>query len=143
MNIFISGSSKEIERCEHWRDEVIKAGYFISCDWMADVRALGDDDAKLNNYRRLELAIKDRRGVKNCNLFWLLLPETEGAGCFVELGMAIQMNKPIIISGRATRTIFEQLANNNFALDEVAFENIRKWTGYFVQHGMINDDENI
>jgi hypothetical protein len=125
MNIFLSGSRKDLERCEHWRDEIVKAGHHITCDWMADVRQFPDNE--LNEYKCLELAMKDRQGIKSCDLFWLLLPETEGAGCFVELGLAIQMNKTIVISGPFKRTIFEYLANCNVALDGIAFRQIEKF----------------
>jgi len=126
MNLYIAGSKEQIERCELWRDAAIKEGFFITFDWMACVRS-NPADSVLHDYNRLEFAMQDRAAIHNCELFWLLLPDMKGAGCFVELGLAIQMNKPIVISGPFKRTIFETLANFNSALDNRAFEQIKEF----------------
>ena len=124
MKIYISGSQKDLERCERWRDSAITEDWYITCDWMNECRKFKDDDA-LNLYECLQHAMEDREGVRQCEVFWLLLPNAGGAGCFVELGLAIQMNKIIVISGNIRRTIFEAIAKGLYHSDSDAFNSLK------------------
>lgn len=99
MKIYIAGSSKDIERCEQWRDRCIGVGIEITEDWMAEMRAT-PNDALLDHERLVHCALADLRGVEQADYVWLLAPpfDKPSAGCWAELDRALVDGVPVIYS---------------------------------------------
>lgn len=113
MKVYLAGAAKELEVCESWRDLLIGEGIEISYDWMRDIRAAGENvrDRDLSQESRHQYARNDLNGVTFADVFWLLVPEEKGVGCWVELGYALRQywlfrNLTVIASGDHLRTIF-------------------------------------
>lgn len=99
MKIYIAGSSKDIERCEAWRDRCVGAGIEITEDWMSEMRST-PNDALLDHDRLVACALADIRGVETADVLWLLAPPVSkpSGGCWNELDRAQVRGKPIVYS---------------------------------------------
>lgn len=120
MKFYVAGSSKEIERAERIMAALRAAGHEITEDWCAQMRAEGTDDRLLSRHQRAMYDSLDARGVIECDWFWLLVPETESSGAWVELGIAIGNLNASMVSGNLRRSIFLALANELFSSDDAA-----------------------
>lgn len=106
MKVYIAGSSKEITRAERWGSELRAYDIEVVSTWPEVIRKVGKAnpaDATIAQYR--EWAKRDLDEVKRANVFWLLLPEGDTIGAWVELGHAHANDKMIVMSG-AHRPIF-------------------------------------
>lgn len=113
--IYLAGASKELELCEHWRDELRRAGFEITRDWMAicrEPRYAGVPPEEIPRHDRRQLAENDLAAVRAADAFWLVVPPpgSLSVGMWVELGFALR-GRPyasparIVISG-PWRSIF-------------------------------------
>lgn len=96
--IYIAGASKDIERCEKWRDRCIGVGIEITEDWMAGCRLHGANAAAPEIL--LSSARADIRAVETADYVWLLAPpfDKPSAGCWAELDRALCRIVPVIYS---------------------------------------------
>ncbi len=99
MKIYIAGSSKDIERCEMWRDRCIGLGIEITEDWMSVMRA-SPNEQLLDHERLVACAAADLRGVEDADYVWLLAPPgtKPSAGCWSELAWAFARGVPAVYS---------------------------------------------
>lgn len=138
MNIYLSGSSRELNDCKKYMSLLLAAGHVITHDWCAEVDkciASGRTDADLSPTERRHHAVVGLAGVARCELFWLLAPYTTTRGAWVEMGSALALNRMVYVSGpMSNASIFCDLAHRVFATHDDAIAWIgtapgRIWTG--------------
>lgn len=135
MKVYLSGASKELNRCCLWRDNLIKEGIDITVDWMKEIEKNGFGDEFIPGKRRAQFAKNDINGVLDADVFWLLVPNNQSLGAWVELGAAL--SKSIIIGGidiitsGPWRSIFMDLADMKFVTDDDAFNYILSLRGKY------------
>jgi len=137
--IYIAGASANIELHERFNREVIEAGWTITCDWCAAVRAAGNVASPDDPQVRREAALADLEGVATADVFWLVQPEgsATSTGCWVELGYALALQAlgmsrprgiygPIVVSGSSKKCIFADLADYRFQSHDDALDFINR-----------------
>lgn len=128
--VYLSGSSREIEVTEHWRDRLKAAGFPIAYDWTKSVRQHPEGDAALSSDQRHAAAHADLTGIHASSVFWLLTPDGPSLGAWVELGYALALRahgltrRPIVLVSGAPRSVFSELADYHFATHLECFEAI-------------------
>lgn len=130
MKIYIAGASAEIELVESFIGRVRAAGHEITFDWTVKVREAGSASPDDPSVRR-SAADSDRRGVADSELTWIMQPENQSTGAWVELGIALglKLARPrtdvlvapmLLVSGASTRCIFSDLADFRFQTHDEA-----------------------
>jgi nucleoside 2-deoxyribosyltransferase len=90
----------------------------ITFDWTVDAGRPGADKLPPNLSRAC--AELDLAGVRDADALLLLTPQRkgEGCGCWIELGAALALNKPVFIAGKQReRSVFAFLTENRYATD--------------------------
>lgn len=111
-SIYVASAFADYRRTRRVQRMLRAAGFEISFDWSAAADDAPGGDADVAGIERLAAAVDDARGVAQADALLLLTPEdkTMGCGCWVELGLALAMNKRIVITGaQRDRTIFCEL----------------------------------
>jgi len=111
MKVYIAGASKEIDLVEKYVHAVRNLGHVITHDWCATIRKVGDANPRdLPRDENAAFAKEDLNGVATCDLLWLLIPQNNSAGCWIEFGYALcrqNWRTPrIIVSGDFGKSIF-------------------------------------
>lgn len=107
LRVYVAGSSAELERAR-WAMSALD-GYSIEVthDWVSSVEEVGSaNPAEATDDERLAWADDDLSGVYQADVLWLLMPKQGSIGAYVELGLAIALGMPIVISGDHERSIF-------------------------------------
>ena len=130
MKIFIAGSSKEIQIVSGFMQKIRDLGHEITYDWTNTVRLNGGaekaNDCSADVLRSLELCFDNlHKGVIGADLFWMIVPDSETIGGWVEYGYTSQTDIPIIISGNWKRTIYNTLAEKRFDTHDEALSYIK------------------
>lgn len=131
MKIYIAGASVEIDLIESLIARVRKTGHEITFDWTVKVREVGTASPDNPSVRR-SAADADRKGVADSELTWIVQPENQSTGAWVELGIALglKLARPrtdvlvppmLLVSGASTRCIFSDLADFRFQTHDEAF----------------------
>jgi hypothetical protein len=111
LTVYVAASSLQMDRAKAAMTQLIEAGHAIAHDWPGIIEARGEaNPADASNDERWDWAIDDLAGVKSADCVWFLVPDTEGAGAFVELGYALAHDIPVICSGVWSRSIFTAMA---------------------------------
>lgn len=98
-NLYVAGSSKELERASAAIDMARAMGWNVTVDWPAIIRDAGA--AVPDNWTQCEaVAADDMEGVRNADALWFLNPDHCSTGAWTELGMALAYEIPIVCSGR-------------------------------------------
>lgn len=121
MKIYLAGASREIDLCESFRTRLRTEGHVITHDWMREIRMCPVMDHELSHEARHTYALDDMRGVLSADMVWILCPDNQSIGCWVELGMALAIGATTVVSGNFSRCIFADLAPHRFATHEEAF----------------------
>lgn len=101
-----------------------KAGVVVTHDWVACIDDVGSaNPAGATDADRAQWAWEDLRGVKDADILWVLWPDTDSAGAYVELGYAIRGGQRILISGDYRKSIFTT-AGECFPYDQDALDEI-------------------
>jgi hypothetical protein len=127
MNLYIAGSSQELEVAKHWITEAIVAGFTITHDWVADIeKEGGTNPSSLTDGQRQEYALKDFHAVRDAAIVWCLGSEHKSPGMHVELGAALAGNLPthVMFSGKR-QSIFAWLVDEYHETHEQAFEALK------------------
>ena len=97
MKIYVAGKFEDHDECRKIMDSLEQAGHVITCDWTVHYFS----DKKCPKERRLkEHCLDDINGVKNCDcLVFNALNERNYRGALVEMGIAIGLNKPVLVLG--------------------------------------------
>lgn len=129
MKIYVAASSKELERAERIMSALRERGHEITFDWTVPIKARsadGKSDRGLSFEERAFFAGKDANGISTADLFWQLIPTTESAGAWWEMGYATGLRDSgfkaphIVVSGEADRCLFTTLVPHWFAIDAQA-----------------------
>jgi hypothetical protein len=126
MKIYLAGASKELDTCKHYIERLKLLGHTITHDWTKEVEANGDanpKDVALGDM--IKWSHDDLSGVKKSDIVWLLIPENNSAGCWIEYGFALGIHKRVVISGNWKKSIFSALAYERFPNHELALDFFR------------------
>jgi hypothetical protein len=122
VKVYVAGASREPERVRRWMDMLRGAGHEITHDWLAAMEAAPAPDHLMSTTALLPYALADQAAVLEADVVWVLAPEAPSTGCWVELGMALQAGRRVVVSGPgARRCIFSAMARV-MATDAEAFE---------------------
>lgn len=137
LRVYVAGASKEIDRCRAAMDYVRELGGVIACDWIAEIERVGSANEGLTQEQRRESAEADLCGIMGADVFWLLVPENDSKGAWVELGAALVSREiwrandavehptVIIVSGPGSkRSIFAALADLETPSDITAMRRV-------------------
>lgn len=120
--VYLAASSLEIARVRRCQRALANAGHVLALDWLTpilDNAAVGKLDASLPDDEAALHAWTDLEAVRTADVLWLLAPEQQTRGAWVELGFAIAMGKLTIVSGPAMRcSIFARCATHMVDRDE-------------------------
>lgn len=121
MNIYVAGKWSERERVRNLMDMLESRKHIITCDWTKHVAPERiqsgsgcfnkDFDWAQNGHKTY--AEEDLEGVRNCDIVVALMtnPEIFYKGAWIEVGIAIGLNKKIILIGNDIATVFLGLEN--------------------------------
>jgi hypothetical protein len=122
VKVYVAGSSKQLDRVKHWMDKLQAAGHTVTHDWPSLIEAVGSaNPPDATRDECWDWAIDDLKGVRDAEVLWFLVPETEGAGAWVELGYALARQIPVVCSGVWSRSIFTSMTTC-YDRDDLAFE---------------------
>lgn len=153
--IYVAGASAQIELIECLLAKLIEAGWIITVDWCAAVRAAGNVASPEDPATRRSAALLDLEGVATADVLWLVQPEgsSTSTGAWVELGfaLALRMNATtvralhldgslaksleyttrsglpvIVVSGTSRKCIFADLADYRFQSHDDALDYIKR-----------------
>lgn len=111
MKVYVAGSSRELDRARAAIAACRARGWHVTGDWPAEIaRAGGRANRGLSPAERRGAAVSCLHGVRQADAFWLLVPgeDSPSAGCWVELGVALEAGPGIAIvaSGDTGRSVF-------------------------------------
>jgi hypothetical protein len=143
--IYVAGASAQIELIECFLAKLIEAGWTITVDWCAEVRAAGNVASPDDPAVRRAAALLDLEGVAASDVTWLVQPSetSTSTGAWVELGSAITRRNllrelsrkgiavpstgpEVVVSGTSRKCIFSDLADYRFQSHEDAFDFIKR-----------------
>lgn len=116
MKVYVAGASAELDRVAKYIAVLREAGIEITHDWTKSVADNGGpaNDQNIPKARRAAIASADILGVQAADHLWLITPENQSLGCWVELGAAVtDPEKTVIVSG-PWRSIFQDMADHQF-----------------------------
>jgi hypothetical protein len=108
--LYVAGASKEIDIVEMHIKSLRASNIEITHDWCEVMRKTKGMELSKGNLRYYDL-----EGVDKADLVWVMVPKVDSIGCYVEMGYALALRKPLIVSG-------DILPNNIFALLGKHFE---------------------
>lgn len=109
LSVYVAGGSSErLEIVRPLIEQIQAAGIDVH-DWTRDPNwDLVDEPSRADCRRAARL---DLDAVRRCDVFWLVVPAKKSEGASAELGIAIALEKRIIVSGEVgARNIFALLA---------------------------------
>lgn len=124
--IYVAGASAELAMIQGFMAKLRASDKFsVTYDWTVDVAKHGSTGEGLTREERRGHAAKDIEGVREADLFWMLVPSGRGVGAWVELGAAIIRShdcdvKPGIVVSGDLSCIFTELADKRFATHDEA-----------------------
>lgn len=129
-SIYVASASQQYLLVERYVDQLRAQGFDIAYEWTQDLRESGfKRDAELSEMHRRYIARMASLAVVDCDLVWVLTPTIpeHGCGMWIEMGMALALNKPVVISGPlAERSVFSEQAVARHREHDDAFEYILK-----------------
>ena len=114
IGVYVAGGAAErITIVRPLIDRLLAAGVVITHDW---TRCEGWDMPALNAVHRQRFAQRDLDGVRRAGLVWYVAPVTKSEGSAAELGAALALRIPVVVSGPADALgrIFPALAGVHF-----------------------------
>lgn len=122
--IYIAGSSRELDRVQQAMAAAVALGFTNAYDWTRAVAASPIHDRDMPRAARLHHAHTEVAAVVDSPFFWLLVPNEGGRGAWVEYGMAVnggELDQVVVASGPLHReSIFCSLADYECVSDEEA-----------------------
>lgn len=112
-SVYVAGPSREIERSEHVMARLRASGLQITYDWAAAVRRIEGRGTALTDAEQEREAHADLAGVASADVVVVLAPTDGISGCWVEMGAALALCRPVILSlGECpVRMVFEALVH--------------------------------
>lgn len=110
LRVYVAGASVEVDMCAEFIGRLRVAGAVITHDWTSSVRANGGAaDASMPRAHRAAMVVEDFAGIAAADVVWVLVPEAQTIGAWVELGYARGLRKRVHVSGpHSRRTIFTE-----------------------------------
>lgn len=134
LHVYIAGSFRDRERVRRCMKEARACGMHVVHDWPDIIEKSHGEDRELPVDVAREHALGDIEALRGAHILWLLSPPAgEGRGSWVELGIASEMGKAIVVSGpTCSHSIFTALGERYFR-DDDALNHIldRWWEGEF------------
>ena len=106
MRIYVAASSREADRVRAAQRMLREAGHTLTLDWLTIIErvvATGVRECDLPDHEAIAHALLDLDAIRDADAVWLLAPELPTKGAWVELGFAVGIGKPIVISGPQCR----------------------------------------
>ena len=134
MKIYCAGKWKEREKVKSIMDMFEARGHTITCDWTKHIAPENidkDHDWAQNGHKTY--AEEDLEGVRNCDVLVAYIPDPDICykGAWVEVGIALGLDKKVIIIGKGIATVFLGLPNIVVVdYKEEALEFINKYDSY-------------
>ena len=132
LKIFLAGASAERKPIAEFAENLYQSGrYVITYPWWEDVERSESNGGHANKGVPVELAKtfaeSNRNGIMTADIFWLLVPKSNSAGAFVELGQALEESDKngklrIVVSGDMDTSIYLSKASHRFDSHESAFQ---------------------
>lgn len=134
MKIYVASKFEEGPRVQKIYEILRKRGHTITHDWTTEdaSKYTGEDLAKF----KAECAFKDYQGVKDCDLILVLNHEKLYGGA-AEMGMAIALDKKVVVVGESIReNIFFHLKN---IIKPKSVDDALDYIGYAAEWGDPNE----
>lgn len=110
MKVYVSGAEEDEEECIKIADKFEREGHIITRKWW---NYKSDDTEVLKAYVNM-----DKKAIKECDLFVLYNGNYFTSGRYIELGMALILDKMVYVYGKHLTTMFRYGCYNK-KLDEV------------------------
>lgn len=126
MKIYLAGASKELDTCKFYIERLKVLGHTITHDWTKEVEANSEGNPRETPIETMRIwSNADFNGVYKANMIWLLVPNNNSAGCWIEYGYALGVGRNVIVSGDWRKSIFSSLAFERYANHELALDFFR------------------
>ena len=130
--IYLAGASSEAELVGSYMRKIEDFGEEVAYDWTRLVLANlanGIKDTDLTNRQRRCIADDCVDSIREADQFWLLIPEDpkSSIGCWVELGLAIELDKHVTVSGDLSASPFLEHASEMFTTHDRALAGFGRW----------------
>lgn len=124
--VYVSASSAEVERAQHWTNHLVIAGLEVTSTWLKVVGDVGSANPRdADHGAREKWSLSDLCEVAAADVVWFLVPpvETPTRGAWLEVGYARARDKLLVFSGDTKQSIFCALGDE-FIEDLAAFATI-------------------
>ena len=125
FNLYVAGSSAKTEalRVRTAMDLVLEHPRMrLTLDWQKNIERSGlPANVGLPYDHRIRVATEALDAVRRADIFWLLAPSVVTRGGWVELGVALEQKKVIVISGADSGNSIFCALGQEIATDEDAF----------------------
>jgi hypothetical protein len=125
-SIYVAGASREVVLVEEYLVGLRACGYHVTYDWCAALRKDGPANPRggpLSFVRDRSEALLE--GVRRADVLWMLVPGEASAGAWVEVGAALALQVPVVVSGDWEVTVFSGKADRRFETHDAAFDWLR------------------
>jgi len=155
LRVYVAAASSEMERAEKVMQALRDTGITVVSTWPQVIRKVGKaNPMDAPRRQRAEWAAQDLTEVAQANVLWLLLPEKETIGAWIEFGHALMiaaaaeraaaMGLPgafyrVICSGKE-RSIFTALVEH-FETDDAALDTLNAFEDYLASGEDEDNDE--
>ena len=134
MKLYIAGSSKELEVAENWINLARAAGFDITFDWPAAIRAEGGNerDVPITSEKQREYALTDIDAVIDADIVWFLGSVHASQGMHAELGAALALrvlawpDAPLTVFSGERQSIFAHAVDEYYETHSEAFRELSK-----------------
>lgn len=114
MKIYVAGKWSERDKVKSIMETLESKGHTITCDWTKHIAPEGitkNTDWAQNGHKTY--AEEDLDGVRLCDVLvaYMPTPEIFYKGAWIEIGIALGLNKKVIIIGRNITSVFLGLHN--------------------------------
>lgn len=127
-SVYVAASSADIERAQHWTQQLGFAGLKVTSTWIESIADAGGVSNPRNASRdqRRGYSQKNVDAILEAQLLWILVPQPPKTTCgaWWEAGFAHGQRRVVVASGVDTeQSVFNSFAHE-FKDDLVAFANI-------------------
>jgi nucleoside 2-deoxyribosyltransferase len=108
LRVYVAAASSDLERAQHWMDELEAAGVEVTSDWVQVIRAVGTANPRnASQEDRRDWVADDLSGVADADVVWFLAPQSAPArGAYFEIGYAWGSGIEVVVSGDTRQSIF-------------------------------------
>lgn len=119
LNVYVAGKWEERVKVKEVMKHLESKGYYVTCDWTKHVaperwkKGQGCFNADWAAKGEKTYAMEDLQGVRDCDVLVACMwnPSILYKGAWIEIGIALGLNKRVIIIGTDITTVFLGLPN--------------------------------